>query len=999
MNRYLQEGAVLKNPADKGGKYIIKDIIGTGTTCVVYRADFLSNDGPNTQHLLKEYNPRTIALDRADDYSLYVRNEKDSQTFNDGLDRFKEGINKQAEVRRCSELTNSTSNIQHTFTVNKTFYVDMTLMAGETYDKVKEKSLHDLLRRIKAITKVVNNYHQQGLLHLDIKPENIFTLLDTVELVQMFDFDSVIEKDKVISAPTMSYTQNWAAQEQVLPYGRKRICEATDLFAIGEILFYKLMDRHSTSSERYSYASYQFDTASELFKDINPKIFPVLAEILSHTICNVVSQRYQSANILLKKLDEAIDLANPAKPFLQHSLPCKAAFFVGRDSELSEIDNRLKQTDKLFITGMGGMGKSELCKQYAHLHKEEYDAIIFAVCNTDLESMILDDKVVPITNMQMASGEKASEYFKRKYPVLKSLCTERVLLVVDNLNSMQDSLLDEFLNLNCKMLITTRCDVADYNYEQFVLGALEDGVHIRTLFDYWYPEKLLSDEENTAVEQILAMYGGHTLAIELIAKQMKASQVKPQKMLERLATGGFSDSGKERVVHGTVKTNIYDHIRHLFDVSGLSESQVYILVNLSLIPICGIKKEQFYDWCKLEDYDDINMLVDSGWVQQDKINALISLHPVIADIMQGVLKKDLSVCEDMLEAACDYIKCAFAKIDASSRFHFIDIADTICNKLVLHDNFPMSGVNFINLCASRIFKPSNITVWIEHLRKSLQVYQQHSRKVDGHVLNIYNNLAILYQEMGDLKKAETYWNRVLKKAYFLNGDKDILIPAVYNNLATLYIESGNLKLAVKRIRNALKHGGRLVSEVPMNKATLYNNLGIAYDMLEKHAEAITSYKEALRILNENGYACSEDMADFSGNLGNLYCSLSQYDAAEKYLLKKLEICQALFGERHANTMGAYVDLGDLCRKKREYSEAIIYYCSAIACFKGINEISEESIEHSFYALGEIYAEMNDFLLAQNYYQKALTIRRQMYGEDHELVQQLKEQLYQLDAQN
>ena len=1026
MNRYLQEGAVLKNPTDKGGVYKIKDIIGTGTTCVVYRADFLSNDGPETQHLLKEYNPRTIALDRADDYSLYVRNEKDSQTFNEGLDRFKEGINKQAEVRRCSVLTNSTSNIQHTFTANNTFYVDMTLMAGETYDKVKEKSLHDLLRRIKAITKVVNNYHQQGLLHLDIKPENIFTLLDTVELVQMFDFDSVIEKDKVISAPTMSYTQNWAAQEQILPYGRKRICEATDLFAIGEILFYKLMDRHSTSSERYSYVSYQFDTASELFKGINPKLFPVLAEILGHTICNVVSKRYQSADILLKKLDEAIDLANPTKPFLQHSLPCKAAFFVGRDFELSEIDNRLKQADKLFITGMGGMGKSELCKQYAHLHKDEYDAVVFAVCNTDLESMILDDSALPIANMQMASGEKASEYFKRKYPVLKSLCTKRVLLVVDNLNDMQDGRLNDILQLNCKMLITTRCDVTDYNYEQFYLGAIEGATHIRSLFDHWYPEELLSAADNAAVEQILTMYARHTLAIELIAKQMRASNIKPQKMLEKLTVGGLNCSGKERVVHdGAAKTNTYGHIRHLFDVSGLSDNQIYILANLSLIPISGINKEQFYDWCKSEDYDDINILVESGWVQQDTEKDLLSLHPVIADIILGNSTKTIAQCEQLLEAIDDYLSDDnFDILLADTRNTFIFLGKGICDRLCKFGSFPDFAVNFVNTIAIHCHSFGNIDTYVSHLCRALEISKASSGEQNETVARIFNtlgsvhlaanhydqaessyltsldyklsiygefhestattydHLGTLYHELGRFRDSKEYYTKAFNIRMQLKGEHSKEVANSFSNLATIYFDLAELEKAKKYGHKALKLYGKFFGYQHINTAIVYDNLGVIYDELGLLNDSFEFHKRALEIRLAIYGKNHSDVAISYDNIGGICAEMDKFQEAEDYYKKALSIRQHIFGEVNSETAVTYNNLGSLYQRLCQYDRAEQSWIKAANIVKGLFGESHPLVATIYSNLGTLYDDLEKFDEAKVYHEKALEVCAKLFGPNH-----------------
>ena len=362
MDRYLQNGNQVKNP-ERSGIYEIRDIVGTGASCVVYLADFLESSGIRTEHLLKEYNPKRIRIDRDDQGILRIRTEKDQAAFESGLKRFETGYQMQLNVRRCSDMKNSTSNIQSIFAANGTRYIDMTVMEGQTYDQIQEKSLYDLLRRIRTITEVIDSYHRNGLLHLDIKPENILVMPKTVEMVQIFDFDSVTPKAEATRSAFLSYTQSWAAQEQILPNRRNRICEATDLFAVGEILFYKLMGRHSESHERRSFSSYQFDHDAAIFKGVNPRAFALLEEIFHHTICSKCADRYQTAAELLEKLTESIKLTNPKEPFLHHHLPSKSAYFVGRDAQLQEITECLKHTDRLFISGMGGIVKSELVKK------------------------------------------------------------------------------------------------------------------------------------------------------------------------------------------------------------------------------------------------------------------------------------------------------------------------------------------------------------------------------------------------------------------------------------------------------------------------------------------------------------------------------------------------------------------------------------------------------------------------------------------------------------
>lgn len=998
MDRYLKAGAHITNPKRaQEGSYEIKELIGTGSSCAVYYAEFMrtSDSRVVTEHLLKEYNPKSIKLERAENGSL-VHSDSVAAAFDAGLCRFEDGYNMQLEVRRNSDAKNSTSNIQDIFDANGTRYIDMTVMAGKTYEKVEEKTLQDLLRRIVAITKVVGNYHKKGLLHLDIKPENIFTIPETAELVVMFDFDTVVKKENAATA-FLSYTQSWAAQEQILPYRRNQICEATDIFAIGEILFYKLMGRHSYPHERTTFASYSFDGSSKLLEGVNPRIFPLLSEIFKHTICNVVGKRYQNTSELLEKLEEAILLADPRKPFLQHHLLPKASFFIGRDAELREIDERLKHTDKLFISSMGGMGKSELVKQYAHIHKGEYDAVIFSVCNTDLESLILDDSMLPINNVQQFLDEKARDYGNRKLRELSKLCNKRVLIIVDNFNDLQDKTLSKLLQLNCKMLFTTRCDATEYNYEQLTLGTLREE-YVWDIFRTWYKWPL-EGKELSAAEQILSLYQHHTMAVELIAKQMNASCTTPTEMLAKLNSGGFSNSGRERIVHSkdgaSPKQNIYEHIRRLFDVSELSESQVYVLANLSLLPPSGIDKRQFHDWCKLDSYEDINMLTESGWVRQDEDGKIISLHPVVADVMLDELEQDLSICDDFLGSASNYIRNDFVCADAYSRNQFYALADFVCAKFVGYDDFPFCGVEFINLCSTRFVRFGSISKWIRYERKAMQVYRLHIQYIDVQTLVMFSNLAILFHENGQLKTAEKYYHRVLKEASFLWDNRDSLSQTVYNNLATLYLDIGKPGRAKSCLEKAIQQKEALPDESSESLSTSYDNLGRAYEELELYPDAIAAYRTAQEILSSAGLEMSEGMAISYGHLGSLYYDLDDYDNAEIYQKKALKIWQASFGDNHIDTAFAYYDLGLLYREKGQFERALKHLSRALSAFKFSDVATQEDVAKVYSALGKTYVELKNYNAAEECYANALKIRQKLFDPLHPSLVLLQERIQEL----
>ena len=538
-----------------------------------------------------------------------------------------------------SDLKNSTSNVQGIFKANGTEYIDMTCFAGDSYEKVTEKSVYDLLRRMKALAQVIGNYHKSGLLHLDIKPENIFTLPETCEMVMLFDFDSVVSKEDAATGGARSYTLSWAAPEQTSPLKRKNICEATDIFAVGEMIFYQLMDkkRHSTTEERLSFAEYHFDHKLPIFENLNPKVFPMLEDLLHHTICVSIKERYQSTDDLIAKLDAIIAIADPKAPYLKSSLPAVQEFFVGRENEIEEIHRRLSENRILFLNGIGGIGKSELAKHYADTYREEYDTIIFAPYVSDVSMLLQDDMAIPLHNFSRYPEEKPEDYCARKLRKLQDFCTERTLFIVDNLDREDDPDLSKLLDLECKLLITTRMDFSDYGYgQQLYLDALGSNDSLLEIF-YKYYTKPLTDEETVCVEQIIDLVAGHTMTIELLAKQMMAGRVKPGQMLAKLQEGGISESGKEKVRSGKdgvlSARSAYNHIQALFDLSELEEDESYILANLALLPHTGIAADVFCGWSGIEGFDIINELAAEGWMRWEREKDYISLHPLISEIV------------------------------------------------------------------------------------------------------------------------------------------------------------------------------------------------------------------------------------------------------------------------------------------------------------------------------------------------------------------------------
>ena len=251
MNRILDIGYSLFVPEKADGCFEIKKVLGIGASSVTYLAEH-----NKTEHVLKECNPLGLHMHRNDAGELIADSELNEKKFKEYLDRFHNGADKQLAFRLTDDLKNTVSNVQGIYHANGTVYIDMTFFNGSTYDQIEEKNLYDLLRRMKALAQHIGHYHNRGYLHLDIKPQNIYAIPETPEMVMMFDFDSVVPQTDIKKMVQLSYTDSWAAPEQTMDKYREAICPATDLFAIGEIIFCRIMGRHSTFDERFDFSTY-----------------------------------------------------------------------------------------------------------------------------------------------------------------------------------------------------------------------------------------------------------------------------------------------------------------------------------------------------------------------------------------------------------------------------------------------------------------------------------------------------------------------------------------------------------------------------------------------------------------------------------------------------------------------------------------------------------------------------------------------------------------------
>ncbi len=904
MERYFgKESSPLEFPEIKG-KFYIEEVIGGGASSKVYRAIHEDEKGIRTEHILKEYNPRYLELVRDDNKILHCIDENDEEDYRAGLQRFTAGYLRQLELRAVPELKNVTSNIQGIYEANGTKYIDMTCNEGQNYEDMTETSLHTLLRRIKALTRIIGAYHNHGMLHLDVKPNNIFAIPETPEMVLLFDFDSVTGKDELTGGwSRLSYTPTWAAWEHENGL-RDMICEASDLFSIGEILFVKLMDRHSEPEERGSASDYTCIDTAELLQNVNPAVKPLLKELLRRLLCNVVTVRYQSAEEVIPVLDELIMLTNPAKKFLKEKLPAPSSHFVGREKELEEVHTRLKENNVLVLGGVGGIGKTALAKQYAHRYNAEYDIRMFASCTGTIMDMVNSHHEVPIENLEAHFDYlvPAEEYYKYKLGELEKLCNERVLVIVDNLD-YGDEHLEDLAKLGCKLLITSRKDYSDTSFSTLEVKSIEDKETLWALFESYY-KKPLAAEEKQLLEKLFTEMQNHTKLIELLAKLMRAGRLNAKTLYKQLSLG-VRKMSREKISseNGGEKADIYTHLKKLFDCSKLNEKEQYVLACLSLLPHTGVPTERFCAWCGLRNYEEINTLIETGWITWEETEDIISLHPVVAEVVIDLVIQNPTQCKTMLNRMIAFTK--ENPDNLAGRLHLADNLEKIRTLLAQECDAEMTEqqANCLEAIGSIFYGRKDGDFIRAYCREALCLYEKISKEENFAIADCCYTLGRAYR-LTSHKEAIGYFERAVGIYEKLLGPESEKTGECYVALAELWARKEEFQTTREYMDKAETVYKNFSDKKSVSVGKIAAYLGIWYSSTDTEL-AMKYLREAEAIFDDCCGKMSVPAADNYYYLGELYCSLQQYEEAEKCYLTACETRELLLGEQHKDTGTCY----------------------------------------------------------------------------------------------
>ncbi len=639
-------------------KIKINSEVGRGANCIVYDAAYSDSIGMVHIIRIKECYPSYLLMKRTDNGTL-MPSDTYQNKFITAKERFIQSYQRNVAITNTLGLTNFTINSADIFSYNNTYYSIIALNEGNDYSKYEDLSLMELLVHIKSLAQLIKKYHDKGYLHLDIKPENVFILPETQEHILLFDFDSVMTKEELASIGRyrLPFSDGFSPPEQI--QGKiNKIDTHTDIFAIGALLFFKLFGRKATIEECRLSSSYEFNKMRYFSEKYQPKLFHLLEIFFKNTLSASIIPRWKQMDQLIDCLDTLIPLSDIEGVYLMDSFQYNTACFIGRESEIDKMHSILKNNQLLFVSGIGGIGKTELVKRYANRYRNLYDTIVFTVFDKNIVSLVNDE--ILINRIEKDEMESDTDYFKRKIEILKQIVTDKDLIIIDNFDVDFDDNLETLFSCPCKFIVTSRMDFRDFNYPQITVDKMESIDDVLNLF-FVYNDIAYDTEDAAAIEKLVEYVGYHTMTVELIAKYLRVSGEAPaalfDRFMEKEGTTNTKDiSVRQRKDRMLRAESVNNHLTTLFDVSGFEAVEKEVIGSLSFFANIRMKKQKFEEICPIDNISEkLEKLIRRGWIEYNEKTDKISLHQVIQDLIYKNLKPNAENCPNVVCGMSRYI--------------------------------------------------------------------------------------------------------------------------------------------------------------------------------------------------------------------------------------------------------------------------------------------------------------------------------------------------------
>jgi tetratricopeptide (TPR) repeat protein len=622
-------------------------------------------------------------------------------------------------------------------------------------------------------------------------------------------------------------------------------------------------------------------------------------------------------------------------------------FFTGQEHILSELYRRLHSGQNMALTqpqaisGLGGIGKTQIAIEYAHRHREEYEAVLWA--NADSRETLEQSYGALASLLQLPESSEQDQ--SRVIAAVKRWLATNAgwLLILDNADDI--AIVREFLPTEHKghVLLTTRAQaLADIAQALSVAPMrVEEGalllLHRARRLDLAAPLDVADVGEHNAAATLAQEFDGLPLALDQAGAYCEETGCSITGYLERYRAQHAQLLNRRGRLAKEHPQSVAATFALAFEkVRERDEGAADLLRLCAFLHPDAIPEELFLEAAPelgprlrqlasdpITLYEAIGTLRAYSLVRGGTGTRQFAMHRLV----QAVLRDSMSTKEQRQWAMRAVRAIAHAFPDPRDmnnwprcQRYIVQVQN--CANLVKDWNMAFEGAAWLLNAAGYYLDERALYDEAEKLyRASLTLRERIHGSDHPYVATALNNLALLYDTQARYAEAESLYQRSLAIRERALGPGHPLVAATLNNLAALYNDQARYAEAESLYQRALAINEHALKPDHSDVATSLNNLAILYVDQEKYEQAEPLMLRALAIYERAYGAMHPAVATTLSNLAELYSRQGHYEQAEPLYQRSLAIREQIPGPDHPDTAYALNNLAGLLYRQERYSEA------------------------------------------------------------------------------
>ena len=646
--------------------------------------------------------------------------------------------------------------------------------------------------------------------------------------------------------------------------------------------------------------------------------------------------------------------------------------FLGRDDFLKTLRQSLlghgqataitQKAAATGISGLGGIGKTHVAVEYAHRHREDYTALLFASADspeklhsslaTLCEVLHLDD-----------NGNLLPDESVRVRAALDWLTSHSGwLLIFDNVDDEPaakavQEILGQLTSGN--VLVTSRLHGWSDQVKNIDLEVLSETDAAELLIELTANRRRLASDDETQARQLAILLEGLPLAIHQAAGYINEQTLTLFAYVARY------------------EAEAADLLNWFNDLSIPYERPE----KLAPKPVLGTWKTSFE---KLSEEDRFYLLVFSHFAS-DPIPEFL-LEP--AEDASSEEKSRRRSVRDAISHAEKYCLVSRSRMEPAFKIHSL-VQQITRDEASSEERFAALNISILIIIYSGLGDPQDVRNWDKWNPLQPHLYSLCSHASDDpapeYLSKVLSYLGILCSAKAHYSDAEKHFRRALDiDRGTLGQDHPDLTPSL-NNLGLLLKTTNRLSEAEPHLREALRIARGTAGDDHPDLVYPLNNLAQTLQDLNSLTEAEQLMRESLCIASASFGEDHPKIAVCLSNLAQLLLSTSRLTESEPLMRDALRIVRAVFGDHHPQTAtqlnnlaGLYLDSGRLTEAEPLFREAL---CIDLATYGS----DHPDVGRDLNNLAQVLKKTERLSEAEPLFRESLRIARVTYKGKHPIV--------------